>query len=120
MGATPRYAAAVFRRQDGSTFVVDTYFSDVNGAVATFDVGAGASATSQQWWTTPEPVTLIDIVLATGMADTHSFGLTLNNAPLKGARFQHVPFLNTNVDRPPVCIPIPAGVNVGFVQSSLY
>lgn len=120
MGATPKSGTCTFKKSDGTTFSVPFYCSDVSNEVACWDSGGGATATSQNWWSAPCDVELIDVCVTTGMADTHSACITRNNAPVKGGRWQHVLHLNTVLERPKMGISFAAGENVGMIQSTGY
>jgi len=52
------------------TYDVSAYFDDTAGNYIKFDQSAKASAASSDSWTPPEPVALIDLVLAAATAQT--------------------------------------------------
>lgn len=79
MTATPQYGTMVFiGARTKMSYIKDIYISDVLNALINWDGGAGASATSPQDWTPPEPVILRDFSVVTGTADTTKLQLTRN------------------------------------------
>ena len=82
MAATPQYGTMVLAgTRSKRIYNVDVYFSDVADALVRWDAGAGASATSPQSWTAPEPVLLLDFAIVTGTADTTKIQVLRNNQP---------------------------------------
>lgn len=117
MVATPEYGQMIFVGQSGTTYGVDCYISDVNGALVRFDGGAGASTTSPTTWIAPENVTLKDFSITTGTADTEKIRLTVNNKPLPSI-LRYVQHVSTNANRPILNIGFKGGSQVSAFQIS--
>lgn len=117
MVATPQYCTFYFVGASGKTYSVDGYVSDVNGARVTFDGGAGAGASSPNFWIPPENVILQDYAMVTGTADTEKIRLTVNGRPC-GQILRYVPHLTTNSNRPKLTIGFTKGSQVSAFQIS--
>lgn len=116
MAATPKNASAHFvGRNTGATYTKDIYLSDVAAALANWDSGQGASATSETFWTPPEPVSLVDYSHETGMADTTKVQVTRNGVPT-GNIFRYIVFLTSLNSRPKLNLPFAAGDKIALVQ----
>lgn len=115
MVAAPQSATLFARGSSGMTYQIDLYISDVNAAPVRFDEGAGASATSQTFWTPPEDVTVEDISIVTGLTDTTKMRLTINGEP-KSQVTRYALHLTTLNNRPKLGIQITSGRRVGFIQ----
>jgi len=109
MAATPQYGQMIFVGQSGTTYGVDLYVSDVNGALVRFDGGGGAGTAAPTVWIAPENVTLRDYSMTTGTADTEKIRLVVNSKPL-GTILRYVPHVSTNANRPVL--------NIGFAKGS--
>ena len=119
MAAAPQYATAMFKGvTSNKTYAVDVYCSDVNGAVANFDSGSGASSTSLGFWKAPEAVVLYDFSINTGMTDTKAIFPTADGGQIAGFRFRYANFLNSLATRPALAIGFRQGTNIGFTQSA--
>lgn len=116
MAATPRYGTAVFKGASGRVYNVDVYVSDVAGALVNWDAGNGASSTSLNYWKAPEVVTLGDISLASGLADTTNIVMTSDGAQIPGARLRYANYLNSLAFRPAINLSFRAGSNVSAIQ----
>ena len=109
MAATPQSGTFVFVGQSGQTYHVDAYFSDVNGGNVRFDSGAGSGAATNTFWMPPENVTLTDVSIVTGTADTTRFRLVVNGRPLNSI-LRYVLHVSTNPYRP--------ALRVGFAKNA--
>ena len=109
MAATPQFCTFTFIGRSGKTYSVDGYISDVANAMIRFDGGAGAGATSPDFWKPPEDVTLKDVSVVTGTADTTKIRLTVNGRPLQHI-LRYTIFLTSLNSRPVL--------NIGFRQNS--
>lgn len=119
MAATPKYGTATFRGlQSKQLYTIDFYSSDVANAKVNWDSGFGASSSSDTFWRAPEDVALIDISVATGMADTTTWVPTSNNAIVPGQRLRYANFVNTLPFRPQIQIGFAAGRNISFIQQA--
>lgn len=116
MVAAPQYFTMKFLGlATGQTYVKDGYFSDVANGLARFDGGIGASATSPDWLTFPEPVVLQDYSVVTGLTDTTKCLLTLDGRPT-GDILRASIHLTTLANRPALNILVAAGVKFGAIQ----
>jgi len=114
MAAAPQSGTIVIQC-GGSSINVDVYISDVANALATFDSGAGASATSQNFFKVPASGRIVDFSIVTGLTDTTKGRITINNSPTKSI-IRWANHLNTLATRPALNIPIMAGENLGIIQ----
>jgi len=116
--AAPEYGVMTFvGLRTKKTYSVDIYYGDVADALINWDGGAGASATSPDSWTPPEPVLLIDCAIVTGGTDTKKFQLLRNNAPT-GGFLRHTLFLNTLSKRAPLSLGFQAGSEIRALQKA--
>ena len=116
MAATPKNGQLTFvGAVTGRTYVKEIYCSDVDKALANFDSGVGASATSETFFTPPEPMYLIDAAIVTGMADTVKIQMTRNGVPT-GDVLRYGPFTDSVATRPRLSIPFNAGDKVAAIQ----
>lgn len=117
MAATPQNAVAQFVGRSGRRYNISMYLSDVANAAVTFSPAGKAVAGSLQFWRPPEDVVLKDLAVHTGTADTTTLVFQQDGAPLAGAVFAYLPYLDTIATRPEVTIGFPAGALVGASQS---
>ena len=96
------------------THIVDLYLSDTVNTPINWDGGAGASATSPEYWSPPEGVVLRDVSIVTGAAQT-KLQLIVNGRPT-GDMLRQTLHLNTLALRPPLSIPFPAGCQISALQ----
>lgn len=115
MAATPQSGSMIFMGRSGRMYSKDVYVSDVAAALINMDSGAGASATSEKFWTPPEPVLLNDFSLVTGTADTTKLQVTRNGVPT-GDILRYAIHLTTLNNRPRLNIPFIPGDKVGALQ----
>ena len=116
MAATPKNGTLTFiGLVTGRTYTKEIYRSDVADAKVNWDAGAGASASTDQFWLAPEPVMLIDVALITGTADTTKLQLTRNDIPT-GDIFTYTTYLDSINNRPRVHVPFAAGAKIGSLQ----
>ena len=117
MTATPQYGQMVFQGQSGSTYTVDVYISDVNGALINWDGGGGAGASSPEFWIAPENVVLTDFSMTTGTADTEKIRLVVNNKPMNSV-LRYGVHLTTLNNRPRLSVGFAKGAQVSAFQIS--
>jgi hypothetical protein len=115
MAATPQSATFVFVGQSGQTYHVDAYVSDVAAANVRFDSGAGSGAATNTFWMPPENVTLTDVSIVTGTADTTRMRLVVNGRPLTSI-LRYVLHVSTNPYRPALRIGFAKGSQVTAIQ----
>lgn len=118
MVAAPQYGTFSFLGLlSKRIYPVDAYHSDVADALVNFDAGAGASSSSPTSWTCPEPVTLIDHAIVTGMTDTTKIQILANNQPV-GGFLRYTQHLTTSPTRSPVLTSFAAGVEFRAIQKA--
>jgi len=115
MVATPKYGSMTFRGASGKTYSVDIYVSDVDGALITWDGGAGAGSASPDFWTPPEDVVLVDYSQVTGTADTEKIRLTVNGRPTQHV-LRYAIHLTSLATRPRLNVGFRAGSRVAALQ----
>lgn len=116
MTPTPQFATMTFRGlRTQKTYSKDVYLSDVVAAPVNFDDGAGASATSKDDYTAPEPIVLTDFAILTGMADTKAIRLTRNGVAT-GDVIRYANYLNTLNSRPMITVGFKQLDRVGAIQ----
>ncbi len=116
MVATPQFASFVFEGvNSGRIYNVDAYLSDVADALANWDGGAGAGATSPSSFTAPEPLVLRDFAIVTGMADTTKIQVLRNNQPT-GDFLRYTMHLTTSALRSAIQLGFEQGVEVRAIQ----
>ena len=116
--AAPEFATFTFLGlQSQRIYNVDVYYSDVVDALINFDGGAGASATSPDSFTAPEPLLLTDIAVVTGGTDTKKLQILRGNQPT-GDFIRHIPHLTTNAMRPPLRLGFSKGIQVRAIQKA--
>ena len=106
---------AIFVGLSGQAYVKDLFFVDTANALLRWDAGAGSSATSPDFWETPEPVTLMDLILVAATAQTRT-RVIINGNPTQSLlrNSLHIPSA-TIITRPYIGIKIPAGAKVGLI-----
>ncbi len=112
--AAPQIATVTFRGAK-RTYHKELYCSDVDTGRTNWDAGDGAGSSSPEYFIPPVPMALIDISILTGMTDTTKMQLTVGGA-VTGDYFTFANHLNTLPERVPISIPIPAGLQVTFIQ----
>jgi len=96
------------------TYSKGTYFSDSAGALINWDSGAGASSTSDNNWTPPEPVILTDFVLTAATGQTKS-QIVRAGVPT-GDVLLNALHLSTVTNRPTLGIVFGAGQKIQAIQ----
>jgi hypothetical protein len=104
-----------FRGASGKSYSVDIYVSDVNGALITWDGGAGAGASSPDFWSPPEDVILTDYSQVTGTADTEKLRLTVNGRPTQHILRYSIHLTSLN-NRPKLNVGFRRGSRVAAIQ----
>lgn len=113
---TPKNAVFTFLGLvTGTIYPIEAYISDVANGNVRFDSGAGAGATSSEFWTPPEPVQLRDYSQVSGPTVAFKLRLSVNGVNAPGLlRFEM--HLSTNPFRPPLSLAIPAGARLSAIQ----
>lgn len=116
MYVTPKNAIFSFLGlSTGVLYPVEAYINDVANANVRFDSGAGASATSAEFWTPPENVQLRDYSQVSGPTVAFKLRLAINGINAPGLlRFEM--HLSTNSFRPPLSLMVPAGGRFSAIQ----
>ena len=84
-------------------------------ALVTFDGGAGAGASSPNFWIAPENVQLIDYAMVTGTADTTKIRLTSNGKPTTHV-LRYTVYLTSLNNRPPLNVKFAQGSQISAIQ----
>lgn len=100
--------------QTGQTYVCDLYLDDVAGAAVNWDQGVGASATTREHISFPEPVSLQDVAVVTGAAQT-KLQLAVDGVAA-GPMLRQTMHLNTLALRPRLNIGIAPRAEVSMLQ----
>jgi hypothetical protein len=116
MAATPRYGTATFMAGN-QTLSKEIYVSDVDASRVNFDAGNGAGSGTPEYFVPSITCQLIDISLASGLADTHKLQMTVGGKAT-GDYFTYANQLNTLDRRCPIAVTCPAGIEVSFIQRS--
>lgn len=115
MAAAPQSGTLFARGLTGNNYSVDIYISDVAGAPVRFDGGAGAGASSPDFYSFPEPVIVTDVSVVTGLTDTTKVRITANGAPTPSI-LRYALHLTTIATRPALSIKLRAGTRLGAIQ----
>jgi len=109
-----QYGTFVLKGFSGRTYSVDCYLDDTATNPVRFDGGAGATATSPTFWTSPELTCLIDVIIAAATGQTKT-QLSRNNAPTGNILRNSVQLASVTV-RPDLRIVYPAGSQIMATQ----
>lgn len=115
MAAAPQSGTLFARGLTGNNYSVDVYVSDVAGAPVRFDGGAGAGASSPDFYSFPEPVIITDFSVVTGLTDTTKIRVTANGAPTPNI-LRYALHLTTIATRPQLSLKLRAGTRLGAIQ----
>ena len=116
MGVTPTKLNFTFLGlSTGMTYPIEGYIADVANANVRFDSGQGASATSDTFWTPPEPVQLRDISIKEGPTVTFKLRLVVNGVNMPGL-YRYEMHLSTLSMRPAISLGVPAGARFAAVE----
>lgn len=113
--ATPQYGTFIFKGSSGKTYSVDAFVSDIDGALVTWDGGAGAGSASPDFWTPPEDCVLVDYSQVDGTADTEKIRLTVNGRPTQHI-LRYGIHLTSLATRPALSIGFRAGARIAALQ----
>jgi hypothetical protein len=95
MVATPKTGTLIFRGRSGKAYSYSIYNSDVAAAFVTFATTGAAGTGSVNFITAPEDMVLEDISVVTGIVDTTSLVLWLDDGPVPGTVIQWANVVNT-------------------------
>jgi len=106
MAATPKNGTLLFKGRSGRMYAYSIYNSDVANGFVTFATTGAAGSGSVNFVTAPEDMTLVDVSVVTGIADTTSLVLWLDDAPVRNTIISWANVLNSLQTRsfPPVGI----------------
>ena len=117
MGATPKTGTAIFRGlKSGITYSKGLYNPDVAGSLVRWDVGGAAGAATPDFVDFPEPVTLEDLSVVTGIVDTSQVRVIASASPT-GHLLQWANHLNTLNNRPKLNIGFQVRTRIAFMCS---
>lgn len=116
MAATPKNATVLFRGASGRMYSYSLYNSDVANAFAGWATTGAAGSGSVTFITAPENMTLVDISAVTGIADTTSLVLWLDDAPVRNTFISWANVLNSLQSRSFPPIGISQGRKVQFAE----
>lgn len=109
-----QYGVATFKAfRFPRTYNVQIYFDDTAGNPVLWDVGGGDAAAGAEKWTAPEPVALLDIVIAAATGQTKT---TINKSGARIATLLNAAQLASVTFRPPLSVPLAAGQEVSGNQ----
>jgi len=72
MAAAPQKGTAIFIGKSGIRYNKSVYLPDVVGSLVCWGVGGVASATSPQYFQSPEPVVLRDLIMVADVTDARN------------------------------------------------
>lgn len=100
MAAAPKNAILTFRGdQTGKVYTYNVYLSDVNAAFGTWNLVKAAGTGDTNFITAPENMTLIDASVPTGLTDTTTGTLYINDGPVPNSLIAWAPIVNTLASR---------------------
>jgi len=85
MAATPKTGMLLLRGRSGKTYAYNIYNSDVANAFVTFATTGAAGTGSVTFITAPEDCVVADLSVVTGIVDTTSLVLWLDDGPVAGS-----------------------------------
>lgn len=103
-----------FVGKSGMSYSVSAYFDDSANAPVRFSQAGAAGATSDTSWTPPEPVALVDVILAAATARTQT-QITRNGQPT-GDMLLNALYLAAVTTRPPLRIVFSPLTRVSAIQ----
>lgn len=99
----------------GQIYEIEGYVADVDKGNVRFDSGAGASATSADFWTPPEDCQLRDYAQVAGPTVTSKLRLAVNGVNTPGL-LRYEAHLSTSPFRSPLSLYVPAGSRFSAVE----
>lgn len=118
MAAAPKNAVLTFKGDSGRIYTYNVYFSDVNAAYATWNLIKAAGTGDTNFVIAPENVTLIDAAVPTGLTDTTTGTLVINDAPIPNSLIAWALIVNTLPTRTFPVWKISGGRKVQIVQNT--
>jgi hypothetical protein len=116
MAATPKKGVFLFKGlRTGKIYSVANYRSDVANALTNWDAGAGAASTSPTEWNAPENVSLFDVSLITGCADTTQMRIVAGSKPTD-VILDYTVHVSTSPLRPRLNLNFRAGTPIRCIQ----
>ena len=109
------FATMIAIGQSGKTYSIDLQVPDAIATQVTFNASGLAASTSEKYWSTPEPITIVDISAA-GAPTAVGATFTFNGAIMNGNTIRWANQANTLSNRIKLAVPIPAGAQVGMLQ----
>lgn len=99
----------------GRTYSVDTYVPDAVATYLTLNASGLAGAGSPTHYTSLEPCTLVDMSIAAAPTAVGAI-LQVGDASVNGGTVRWANMLAANPNRPRLRVPLPAGVQISFLQ----
>jgi len=96
MAATPKTGTIRFRGRSGRDYAYAIYNPDVAASFNTFATTGAAGSGSVNFITAPEDITLVDVSVVTGIADTTAVVLWLDDGPVPGSVVSWANVVNTS------------------------
>lgn len=116
MAAAPKVFNMRFEGKSGNKYAYSVYISDVNAAFVTFALTGTAGTGSTNFIMAPEDMKLIDFSGPTGLTDTTTGVIWLDDAPIRGGVLTWANCLNTLPSRSFPDIGIKGGRKVQIQQ----
>jgi len=116
MAATPKTGILEFTGQSGAKYIYSVYNTDVANAFVTWNRMGSAVAGSVNFITAPEHMQLTDCSVVTGIADTTTLLLFLDDGAIAGKLISWANCLNTLTTRSFPQIKISQGRKVQFQE----
>ena len=101
--------------KSGRSYSIDTYVPDAVATFLTLNPSGLAASTSPTHYTTLEPCVLVDVSIAAAPTAVGAI-LQIGDANQNGGALRWANQLAANPNRPRFKIPIPAGVQISFLQ----
>lgn len=116
MAATPKTGNVTLLGRSGKTYTYNIYNSDVSNAFVTWATAGAAGTGSVTFITAPEDCVIADMSVVTGIADTTSLVLWLDDGPVPGSVVLWANVVNTLASRFIPRIGIKKGRKVQFAE----
>jgi hypothetical protein len=101
--------------KSGRTYTIDTYVPDAVATNLALNPSGLAASTSPTHYTTVEQCTLVDISIAAAPTAVGAI-LQVGDANVNGGAIRWANQLAANPNRPRLRVPLPAGVQISFLQ----
>lgn len=116
MAATPKTGNLTFTGKSGKQYSYNIYNSDVSAAFITWATTTAAGSSSVTFITAPEDMVLTDVSVVTGIVDTTSLCLWLDDGPVPNGIILWANCVNSNPFRAFPRVGIRQGRKVQFAE----